>query len=193
MIEAIKFHQAAIGKEKGPEVISMELKEWEGWNSDQMRKDKDLNNFTHYSENGNIFVLYYSIFKQKVPVNYLYLGALFSIATLLMLYYFSMRPHFTLPDIAILASCLYMITDLFSPIFRHQYNTVPWIFPLLIAGTLYKPSYKWIYVLLVSGILLNIINLSVLKMEHTIGEYLFLSVLLYFIFVRNRAYIKLSQ
>jgi hypothetical protein len=56
---------------------------------------------------------------------------------------------------------------------------VQWLFPLLIAATVYNPAHKWLYGGLLAGLLLNILNTDFIKMEHTIGEYLILVILLY--------------
>ena len=67
-----------------------------------------------------------------------------------------------------------MISDFFSPIARHIYYTVQWSFPLLLAATLYKPKYNLLYGLLLLGLVLNLIDTSYIKMEHTIGEYIWM-------------------
>ena len=105
----------------------------------------------------------------------------FTIIVFLSLYFFTRRKYDTLslPNIALLAFCLYMISDFSSPIWRHQYYTVQWLFPLLVAATVYKPANKWLYGGLLFGLLLNIINTDYIKMEHTIGEYLIFGILLY--------------
>jgi len=79
---------------------------------------------------------------------------------------------------AIFGFCLYMIADLFSPIYRHQYYTVQWIFPLLLAAVNWSPQRKRWYGVLLIGLLLSIIHLPFVKMGNTIGEYLILLALL---------------
>ena len=73
-------------------------------------------------------------------------------------------------DIAILAFCLYMATDIFSPIHRFQYNASQWLFPLLLAASNYKPGNRWGWTLIIAGLVLNSLNLSFMVMEQTLGE-----------------------
>jgi Na+-transporting methylmalonyl-CoA/oxaloacetate decarboxylase beta subunit len=71
-----------------------------------------------------------------------------------------------------------MLSDLFSPLLRHQYNTLQWIFPLLLIAAVLKPG-KWPVIgLLLAGMLLNIVHIPHVKMQNTMGEYLILLVLL---------------
>jgi hypothetical protein len=72
-----------------------------------------------------------------------------------------------------------MLVDLFSPVYRHQYYGVQWLFPLLLAASVYKPANRGFYVALLTGLLLNVINTGFIKMEHSLGEYLILITLLW--------------
>jgi hypothetical protein len=83
-----------------------------------------------------------------------------------------------MPKAAIFGFCLFMIADLFSPIYRHQYYTVQWILPLMLAASVFSLWRKGWYALLLTALLLNCIHLPFIKMGNTIGEYLFLFVLL---------------
>ena len=93
-------------------------------------------------------------------------------------------------QLAIVGFCLYMISDLFSPIYRHAYYGVQWIMPLLLAASLYRgrreghgrqnghgPRNAW-YIGLLTALLLNIVHLPFIKMGNTLGEYGFLVCLL---------------
>jgi hypothetical protein len=81
-------------------------------------------------------------------------------------------------QLALFGYCLYMITDLFSPVPRGQYYTVQWLCPLLLALAYYEPGKKWFYALLLTGYGLNLVNLDFTTHEHTAGEYLMLTSLL---------------
>jgi hypothetical protein len=133
-----------------------------------------------YSENGNFFVLFTHIFHRDLSVTTLGLLSLLLIVTLVLLFYFRRRPpgRQDMPKAAIFGSCLFMIADLFSPIYRHQYYTVQWILPLMLAASAFSFRARGWYALLLAGLLLNCIHLPFIKMENTIGEYLFLLVLL---------------
>jgi len=133
-----------------------------------------------YSENGNFFVLFTRIFHRELSVTALGLVSLLLIVTLVLLFYFRCCPLGIqdMPKAAIFGFCLFMTADLFSPIYRHQYYTVQWILPLMLAASVFSLRQKGWYALLLAALLLNCIHLPFIKMGNTIGEYLFLFVLL---------------
>ena len=139
-----------------------------------------------YSENGNFFVLWLITTHHRLPVPVLGIMALAIVSLLILLFY--RQAHGGRTDVtrtAIFGFCLYMVTDLFSPVYRHQYYTVQWIFPLLLAASLYtfRSRARWAYNLLLAGLLLSVVHLGFIKMENTIGEYLFMASLLVISFI----------
>jgi hypothetical protein len=132
-----------------------------------------------YSENGNFFVLFHLVTHRFLPVATL--GVLGIGCVILVVVFFVVRRRLLrggqaarpleIADAAILGFCLFMIADLFSPIYRHQYYTVQWILPLLLAATEFDHRKKGLYALLLAGLLLNCIHLPFIKMGNTIGEY----------------------
>jgi hypothetical protein len=180
--ESIKVHQQLNKQDTAhPKVTTVALKDWEGWKSDEIERAGRSIDLTLHSEHANIFVLYQNIFHKRMPVNMMSYLSGFAIVVLLSLFFWTSKKYDLrhLPNLAILAFCLYMISDLSSPVWRHQYYTMQWLFPVFIAATVYKPTYKWLYAGLLIGLVLNIINSGFIKMEHTIGEYLILVILLY--------------
>ncbi|HEY4109717.1 hypothetical protein [Puia sp.] len=135
---------------------------------------------TFYSENGSVFRLAKSAFHHQIPLAALAIAATGIIIVSICIFYFLNRPlqQEDIDRIAILGFCLYMLSDLFSPIHRYQYYTVQWIFPLLLAASSFQPRRKVLYGLLVTGLLLNCMYLHFFKMENTLGEYLMMAVLL---------------
>jgi len=133
-----------------------------------------------YSENGNVFVLYRLLLHRKLSVTALGLLCITALIGLTTLWYFRRRRpgDRDLTRMAIFGFCLYMIADLFSPIYRHQYYTVQWIFPLLLAAVIWSPQRKGWYGALLIGLLLSIVHMPFVKMGNTIGEYLILLALL---------------
>jgi hypothetical protein len=115
-----------------------------------------------------------------LSVTALGLVSLLLIITLVLFFYLRCCPlgREDMPKAAIFGFCLFMIADLFSPIYRHQYYTVQWILPLMLAASLFSLRQKGWYGLMLVAILLNCIHLPFIKMGNTIGEYLFLFVLL---------------
>ena len=136
-----------------------------------------------YSENGNIFVIYYKILHKKLPLPVLVAGMIFTVCVLTILFFLHAEkyPPQTL-RILLFSLILYMIVEIFNPIYRHQYNTVQW-FPLVLAGFL--PLQDWknkVFIFLILGLVLNIVNLDWLPMRHTLGEFCWLTGLLMLVF-----------
>lgn len=157
---------------------------WEGWDMEEVAAEEARTRYRNYSENGNFFVLVKNSLGIRLSPSVLAISSLSLIVVFLLLYYLNYRKtDFAIYNVAILGFCLYMIADLFSPIYRHQYYTVQWFFPLFLAAAGIEKRYLKIYMILIAGIILNIINTPFIKMEHTIGEYLILGALLLLAFV----------
>ncbi len=140
-----------------------------------------------YSENGNIFVIYYKIFHKKLPLSLLITGMLFTVCTLGTLFFLHVRnyPPSNL-QIILFGFLLYMVVEIFNPIYRRQYNAVQW-FPLVLAGFLPLPDWKnKIFILLIAGLALNIVNFEWLPMRHTLGEFCWLTGLLLLVFSKSK-------
>lgn len=156
------------------------VRNYEGWDFAEIEKQMKDSRLVLHSENGNVYIIYYHLFKRMLPLAWLNLLSLLSIGALLA-FFFLYRKKFgllTLPNAAMFGYCLYMVVDLFSPVLRHQYYTIEWLFPVLLAASVYKPANKWLYAGVLLGLLLNVINTDILKMEHTIGEFILLLALL---------------
>lgn len=183
LADQLKLHQnvGAIAQHNAPDP---EFPDWEGWNMAQLKEENARTSYVNYSENGNFFVLVRDVLDIKLSPSLLMLASISLIAIVLFLYsFFPGKPEHTLFNAIILGYCMYMISDLFSPIYRHQYYTVQWFFPLLLATSGYIKTFKWIYFALAFGIFLNIINAPFIKMEHTLGEYIIFAALLLLAFV----------
>ncbi len=184
--EHIKVHQqegfALQQNEKDPEFSS-----WEGWNRLEIEKARARVSGIPDSENGNVFVLVRKALGLQLSKSFLTTASFSLICIFTLLFYFTHRQRgFIIYNLAILGFCLYMISDLFSPIYRFEYYTVQWFFPLLLAASGYVRTYKWIYIAVAAGLIFNMINSPVIKMEHTIGEYIIFAALLLLAFVYNR-------
>jgi hypothetical protein len=180
--ESIKGHQSYFYPGKPhPPIKMVYLPEWEGWNKAAIDSLNKVLKPYKYSDHGNVFVVYMAITKKHMPISVMnLLSALFILVFAGICFRLrKTQKHIELPNIAIFGFCLYMISDLFSPVWRHQYYTTQWLFPLLLAAAVYQKANKRVYVLLLAGLVLNIVNSSYMKMEHTIGEYLMLFTLIY--------------
>jgi hypothetical protein len=179
--EVVKGHQAGIDFSKR---ISKDV--YPGHNYEGLRREEidaafEKLPYKAHSEHANVFVLYENIFHRKVNLAILGMACIACMVVLAGCYVWTHRSRtveYDLLSLAILGYCLYMIADLFSPVWRHQYYTTQWLCPLLLAASAWRPSQRNFFLLLGAGLVLNIVNLSFMKMEHSIGEYLFCLVLL---------------
>ena len=151
--------------------------DWEGVDLEKMSQPVILKG---ENEKSNFFLLFKKLYKPGLGL--LALHALSACLILGLMGGFFLRHRgaggYSLPQVAILGYCLYMISDLFSPITRWQYYTVQWLFPLLLAAAVYNRRDKWPFGLLLTGLGLNIINIPLIGIEHSLGEYLMLAALI---------------
>ena len=179
--EHVKFHQK-LHPATQSNIPDPGYAEWEGINRKAQEAYYENPPIIIYPENGNFFYLVNIIFHWKIPVNVLQTALLVIILSLTGIYYHlnGKAGNFDLAHAVLLGYGLYMIADIFSPIFRTQYYTVQFIFPLLVAASIYQPYARLTFFLLLAGILLNISKIPFIKMEHTIGEYLIICVIILF-------------
>jgi len=177
--EQVKIHQD-LGPKRRPVWIDPGYLQWEGLDMDTARARIARDPVRIYSENGNLFVLYGKIVGQRMPLGLLLVLGLLSVGLLMVALVLVRRRYGDLEpaQLAIIGFCLYMISDLFSPIYRHAYYGVQWIMPLLLAAYLYRGRLNRWYLGLLAALLLNIVHLPFLKMGNTLGEYAFLVCLL---------------
>jgi len=151
--------------------------DWEGINGERMPQPV-VN--TNENENGNFFLIFRRIYKPAPGLLTLQILSLCCMLGVLGVFLLRHRAAggYDMPRVAMLGYCLYMISDLFSPIYRWQYYTVQWIFPLLLAAAIYDRRDKWAFRLLLTGLGLNIINVNWTHLEHSLGEYLMLGALI---------------
>ena len=171
--EQVKLHQGmhpALRKQ----AADPDYPEWEGYNKAVINEEARLHPIGRHSENGNIFVVINAVLHTKLSlgiINLLSAIVLVSLAGIFYLTVWRRQPATEPAMIAIIGFCFYMASDLGSPVYRHQYNTVQWIFPVMLAAAVTRPSLQWPWLMIWMGLLLNCVNLPIVKMEHTMGEY----------------------
>ncbi len=183
--EQVKIHQN-LSPPTRPAVVDPGYPRWEGLDMDSVRARIARDPVHIYSENGNVFVLYGKIVGRRMPLvllgvlGALSIGLVIALLAVVRRRYGEPKPA----QLAIVGFCLYMISDLFSPVYRHAYYGVQWIMPLLLAACLYRGRREgqgrqngW-YIGLLAALLLNIVHLPLIKMGNTLGEYGFLVCLL---------------
>jgi hypothetical protein len=162
---------------------------WEGWKM----KDWDLAqvenkgkaiSFDFPDESANFFIVG-RIVGIKLSANSLLIISLSVISLLTFLFYFvHKKSGFHIYNVAIFGFCLYMVSDLFSPLLRHQYPAVQWLFPLLLIAVGFKKRYTMIYLFIIAGLILMILP-NFITMQHSFGEYIIFAMLLLLAFVYN--------
>ena len=176
----VKLHQEADPKASLAPRLLPENRQLEGIDFNAVNKNMAEHPITVYSENGNFFVLYRSLTHHKISLGWLNLVSLITIVALMSFFYYAYKKNKEqLLQVLIFAFTLYMVIEIFSPIYRHQYNTVQW-FPLVLTALLIPM--KWRnpgFLLLALGLLLNIVNPGWIPMRHTLGELAWLAALLY--------------
>ena len=178
----VQLHQAATGTLPIHAAPVSSYTKIEGFDLQEVTRLTTKDPIPVYSENGNVFVLYYKIFHKKIPLFLLYTILSLTLVSLSLLFLVRNRkqPVRNL-EILLFGFTLFMIVELFSPVFRRQYNTVLW-FPLVLAAFLLLPEKKnVVFFILLAGLALNILNFNWLPLRHTLGEYLWLTGLLWLI------------
>ena len=175
----VRIHQAADPKATLTPYIIPENKKLEGIDFNEVDKNMAEYPIAVYSENGNFFVFYRQLTHKKIPLVWLNTLSLLTIVILTILYYFSYVKNKLKPlQVILFGFTLYMIIEIFSPVYRHQYNTVQW-FPLVLTALLIPMNRRSPGLLLLAlGLVLNMVNFPWLPMRHTLGEFAWLAAML---------------
>jgi hypothetical protein len=154
---------------------------WEGIDVAGAKKQADSTEKL-YLETSNAFILARYFTHRRPPPFVWPVAAVLLVIALGVCFYFKHRPFETLPvsQVLIFAFCLYMMVDLFSPIYRIQYYSVQWLFPLLVAA-MSAGARQWRWMGLLAGyLILTTIHLPWGGKQNTLEEYALLAVLLGF-------------
>jgi len=128
-------------------------------------------------------LIYKTLVHRDVSVSALFATFVFVTGILSAIVYVKLqRKHLQDDALVLFGLTLYMIAELFMPVYRHQYNTVQWLPLILLAVSICLRLLSVEIVLVFSGILLNISNSSMIPLRHTVGEYLILAGLLFLAF-----------
>ena len=178
--EAVRVHQGRnlATAENAPDP---RYAQWEGIDMAAAKKQADRTEKI-YSETTNVFVMVRYLIPGRLPPFTCPAVALVLIAVLGVWFYFRQRPFegLSFSQAAIFAYSLYMITDLFSPIYRIQYYSVQWLFPLLLAAASWDVR-QWKAIAILTGyLLLTTVHLPYGVKQNTLEEYALLAFLLGF-------------
>jgi hypothetical protein len=187
----VRIHQG-LGVPTRPMVADPAFANWEGVNRDTVKARIARDPVRIYSENGNVFVLYAKVIGRRMPLWLLGVAGFLAVAGVTAIFVrrrvagtatdgrtgAEMRVPNGTVQTAIVGFCLYMLSDLCSPVYRHQYYTVQWLMPLLLAASIYRGRMKGWYFGLLVAVALNIVHVPGLRMSNTLGEYGFLVCLL---------------
>jgi len=175
IVEQIKLHQklSPMGhvNDRDPHYVK-----WEGMDREEMNRLAREQPVPIYSENGNVFVIAGILFHRKISIIALSFACIVCLLSLFLicLLFQRRKKMYTLAEIALISFCFYMLTDFFSPVYRWQYYTVQWLFPIMVASSAYKPSQRKWFFIAGAGLILNILNGGPIPFKHTAGEYILL-------------------
>lgn len=151
----------------------------EGFNIDSIRLYKAKNPVRSFSENGNFFVLYRKVVGRQVPEQLLLAGSMLCTLLIVLLFYFGTAKSGRLLEQCVLVGfVIYLVLEMFLPMHRHQYNTVQFLFPLLLTAMYIQRITTPARILIAVGLLLNTLKWQVIPMKNTAGELLMLAGLL---------------
>ncbi len=128
-----------------------------------------------FIESGSFFILYKNVTHHPLSLNLLNAMSLFNLLFFSLLFYLYGRKHPPgLLQILILGFLLYMLSEIWSPVTRNQYNVVQWL-PMILLGMLYltgteKPFRQPAFLLLIAGLFLTITNFRWIPDRNTLGE-----------------------
>lgn len=152
------------------------LSYWEGMDTQEMKMLQDNYSYLIFTEAGNVSSVFRILFKVKLHPQTLMIMCGFVIIAYGILFFYRFRKvRPSLINLVIFGYCLYMISDMFSPIYRHQYYVVQWVAPLFLSLLFYQKKYMPLHLFMLAGLLLNIFNIPDFYVEHTIGEYIWLA------------------
>ena len=184
----VQIHQHSIGNPPPQTELNVVKPKasLEGFEPDEIYRLGKEHPIRIHSENGNLFMIYYKITGRKIMLPALYLLTTVLIVGLSIVFYFkSTQYNLQLSQILLFGFTLYLIMEISSPIHRAQYNTVQW-FPLVLAAVTLLNGWKnKIFLLLISGLLLNIFNFPWLLMRHTLGEFCWLAAMLILVYTNQ--------
>ena len=154
---------------------NLQYPDWEGWDKADIEKATALYGYEIKSRNGNFFSFYEMLFHKKIPVAVLNFLSLGSIAIIFLVFLYK-QYHLKLQPSILLSSLFgfgfYMISEFLSPIHRHHYNAVLWLFPLLLLVVNYKPQWQWLMLILLLSLVININAFTFIALPHVVGEFL---------------------
>jgi hypothetical protein len=177
--EAVKVHQGE-GATKIHNAPDPHFAVWEGVDMPAADSLSATSTKKLYVEPGNVFVLVRLVLHRHLPAAVWEPIATLVILALCIVFYLLHKPFETpsLSQLAIFGFCLYMISDLFSPIYRIQYYAVQWFFPLLLAAATWESKQRKALTLLAALLLLSAIHFPVPRLQNTLAEYLLMAILL---------------
>ncbi len=160
---------------------------WDGWDGDLIEKAKAAYPFELNSECFNAWRFEKLFLHRDVSLNTINFISLMSIIIMVVFFYLRRRSdkNISVVALAIFGFSLYMMSEFLSPITRYQYYGAEWVFPLFLLAASYEKKFRWLYILLLIGLLLNILNTPYLKMRHSIGEIIIFIALLCFSFAKR--------
>jgi hypothetical protein len=148
----------------------------EGFDIYAIRQSKMRDQIHSRNEHGNFFVLYEKLLHKKLDETWLLVGSLLVTFLIILAFYYGTAAYTpTLEQCLLIGFVIYMMLEMFLPTHRHQYNTVQFLFPLMLTGIHLHRIKPVPAMLVLLGLLLNITNWNIFPMKNTIGELMMLA------------------
>ncbi|MDI9366191.1 MAG: glycosyltransferase 87 family protein [Flavobacterium sp.] len=182
--EQIKLHQY-LNPATQKNSLSPNYRFWEGYDTLTIHAN-NLNPLKIKSYNGNLFAFYNSVFNEKVSVTALSIVSIcLVLGALLIFFYISIcKKIITISQIALWGIIIYAISEFLSPIHRHQYNAVIWLFPLLLMAKQYQNEHKYFYGCLLLSLFLSINAFTLIHLPNIAIEITIWITILSFLFAQ---------
>lgn len=177
----VKFHQHMIPESKNPVFSTAPVRTFEGINLDTQGSDYWNTELRKGSEISNFYIIYEGIFGKRIPIiAQNVLGLL--ICGFIMLPLIVMKKKkltISLEMLLFIGFLVYNMYEFFTPAIRAIYHWVQFLFPLLLLIVFCRKLLVVPMFLVLAGIYLNIVIWPSVKMEHTIGEMMVVSGILW--------------
>lgn len=106
-----------------------------------------------------------------------------------LLFFFRRSFHQHITSLLLSGFFIYFFSEFVLYIYRSNYNAVQWIFAVAIVFVTTAPrkASRWLYIFLLTGWILNLLPMSFIKMNTTIGEILIVAALFIFMYQQEKA------
>lgn len=180
----IALHQQLLPPVKAVPYNPAPIRSFEGINFDTEGNEKLGGKINAGAENSNFFILYNELTGRKLSVAAMTITGLLTCIVMLVPLWLAVKKKlaFSAIQLFVVGFLIYNAYEFFTPVTRLSYHWVQFLFPLLLMAIMMRRLYIIPVTFLITGFCLNIAVLPSVKMEHSIGEFLIVSAMLYVVY-----------